>query len=296
MAIRLSTRSATTSASAEPRNQIRSFLLSVPALLWLGLFFILPLIFILIISFLTRGSAGTVTLPFTTAAYERVFGVFSPVLISSIQIAALTTLICVLVGFPMAFFIKTRKSATVRGLAMFLVILPFWTNFIVRIYAWRVLLGPEGTINSFLINAGLIQEPIQLLYNEFAVLVGLVYGFLPFMVLPIYSSLERFDYHLVEAAHDLGANNWHTFWRVYLPLVLPGVIAGSILVFIPAIGSYVVPDMLGGTSGLMIGNLIHNQFRGSGGNLPLGSALSIVLMGIVLLSLIVYVVFGDKEN
>lgn len=295
MAIRLSARSVASGASQDARGKLGSFLLAVPAIVWLGLFFILPLIIVLIISFLTRGSGGSVALPLTTAAYERVFDVFSPVLLRSIRIAAVTTVICLLVGFPMAYFIKTRKRAWVRSVAMFLVVLPFWTNFIVRMYAWRVLLGPEGWINGVLMNFGLISEPIPMLYNEFAVLVGLVYGFLPFMVLPIYSSVERFDFRFVEAAHDLGANNWHTFWRVFLPLVLPGIIAGCILVFIPSIGAYVVPDMLGGTSGLMIGNLIQNQFRGSGGNLPLGSALSIVLMAIVMLSLLVYAYFGDKD-
>src|SRR5690606_637652 len=154
-------------------------------------------------------------------------------------------------------------------------------------YAWRVILGNEGIINSTLLNLGLISEPLQLLNTDLAVLIGLVYGFLPFMVLPIYASIERFDFRLVEAAHDLGANDWFAFWRVVLPLTLPGVIAGCILVFIPAIGAFVTPDLLGGTRGLMIGTLIQRQFGGSG-NWPLGAAASIVMMLLVGVSLFAY--------
>jgi spermidine/putrescine transport system permease protein len=136
---------------------------------------------------------------------------------------------------------------------------------------------------------------LELLNTEFSVLLGIVYGFLPFMVLPIYASLSRFDFRFAEAGYDLGANDWHVFWRVMLPMTMPGVIAGCILVFIPAIGSFVTPDLLGGTRGLMIGNLIHGQYSGNG-NMPLGAALSIVLMGIVMISLLVYVAFADREG
>jgi spermidine/putrescine transport system permease protein len=183
----------------------------------------------------------------------------------------------------------------VRQFALFMVILPFWTNFLVRTYAWRILLGREGTINEILLKLGVISEPLQLLNTEFAVLIGLVYGFLPFMVLPIYASVERFDFRFVEAARDLGANDWHTFWRVVLPMTLPGVIAGCILVFIPAIGTFVTSDLLGGTRGLMIGNLIQNQFRGTG-NMPLGAAVSTVMMVLVMISLMIYVRFVRREQ
>ncbi len=267
--------------------------LALPAILWLTIFFVLPLLIVLVVSFMTRGTGGSAVLPFTLTHYERVFNVFDGIFIRSVRIAFYTTVICVLVGYPLAFFIKTRKSAFTRQFALFLVILPFWTNFLVRTYAWRVLLGREGTINEILLQMRLIQEPIQLLNTEFAVLLGLVYGFLPFMVLPIYASVERFDFHLVEVAGDLGANNWHTFWRVVLPLTLPGVVAGCILVFIPSIGAFVTPDLLGGTRGLMIGNLIQSQFRGSG-NLPLGSALSVVMMSMVMLSLMIYIRFVGR--
>ncbi len=270
-------------------------LLAAPAVLWLGTFFILPLLIVLVISFLTRGSGGSVVLPFTLSHYERVFSTFSGVLQRSVWIALLTTVICLVAGYPIAFFIRTRRSNFAKQFALFLVILPFWSNFLVRTYAWRLILGQEGVINSVLLNAGLIAEPLQLLNTEFSVLLGLVYGFLPFMVLPIYATVSRFDFRFMEAAYDLGANDWSAFWRVMFPMTLPGVIAGSILVFIPAIGSFVTPDILGGTQGLMIGNLIQSQYRGVG-NLPLGAALSVVMMGMVMLALIVYLRFGDKDK
>ena len=270
-------------------------LLALPAILWLLFFFILPLAIVLVVSFMTRGTGGSAVLPLTLDHYERVFTVFDGVFVRSVRIAFITMVICLLAGYPLAFFIRTRRSAWVRNMALFLVILPFWTNFLVRTYAWRILLGREGTINEMLISVGVIQQPLQLLNTEFAVLVGLTYGFLPFMVLPIYASVERFDFRFVEAARDLGANDWHTFWRVVLPMTMPGVIAGCILVFIPAIGAFVTPDLLGGTRGLMIGNLIQGQFRGTG-NMPLGAALSVVMMSVVMLSLIFYIRLSNRER
>jgi len=283
------------SGSYSTRERRKGFILALPALIWLGLFFIFPLLIVVLVSFLTRGTRGALTLPLTFEHYERILGpVFRPVFIDSIVIALITTLVCVLLGYPLAFFISTRRSKRLQNISLFLVILPFWTNFLVRTYAWRVLLGTDGTINVTLMNLHLITEPLTLLNTDFAVLIGLVYGFLPFMVLPIYSSVERFEFRLVEAAHDLGANDVQAFFRVVLPLTLPGVIAGCILVFIPAIGSFITPDLLGGTAGIMIGNLIQGQFRGSG-NWPLGSAASIVMMAIVMLGLVVYLRLGNRK-
>lgn len=262
-------------------------LLAVPAVLWLTLFFILPLLLVFAVSFLTRGVGGTPTLPLTLEHYERAFTTFGGVLLRSAEIAGQTTLVCLLVGYPMAFYISTRQRAVVRGLLLFMVILPFWTNFLVRTYALRVLLGLEGPVNGLLTGLGLASAPVGFLNTEFAVVLGLVYGFLPFMVLPVYASVERLDFRLVEAARDLGSNDWQTFWRVVLPLTLPGVVAGSALVFIPAIGAFVTPDLLGGVKGLMIGNLIQRQYTGTG-NLPLGAALSTVMLGAVMLTLMVY--------
>lgn len=272
--------------TAYTRRQ-NGFLLALPAILWLLFFFIFPLAIVLVVSFMTRGTGGSAVLPLTLGHYERVFTVFDGIFLRSVRIAFITMVICLLAGYPLAFFIRTRRNAWVRNMALFLVILPFWTNFLVRTYAWRILLGREGTINELLLNVGIIQQPLQLLNTEFAVLVGLTYGFLPFMVLPIYASVERFDFRFVEAARDLGANDWHTFWRVVLPMTMPGVIAGCILVFIPAIGAFVTPDLLGGTRGLMIGNLIQGQF-GAARNWPFGAALAFVLLAIVLISMMVY--------
>ncbi len=268
--------------------------LALPTILWLGIFFVLPLAVVLVFSFMSRGRGGVAIMPFTLEHYQRTFGIFFIILQRSIGLAALTTIVCLIVGYPLAFFISTRRRRIVRQITLFLVILPFWTNFLIRTYAWRILLGEQGTINGVLLSLGIISEPLPLLNTQLAVLIGLVYGFLPFMVLPIYASVERFNFRYVDAAHDLGANDVRTFLRVVLPLTLPGVLAGCALVFIPSVGAFVTPDLLGGTKGLMIGNLINKQFGGSG-NMPLGSALSIVMMAVVMISLLVYVFANRRE-
>ncbi len=276
------------SSSHSPRERTQGASLALPAVLWLGLFFVLPILIVLAYSVMTRGEGASVELPLTLEHYQRTFGgVYFPVILDSIFIAFLTTVVCLIIGYPLAFFIATRTNKRAQQIALFLVILPFWTNFLVRTYAWQIILGEEGTINTLLMGLHLIQEPLQLLYTDGAVILGLVYGYLPFMVLPIYSSVEQFQFRLVEAGHDLGANDLKVFLRVVLPLTLPGVLAGCILVFIPTIGAFVTPDLLGGTQGLMIGNLIQRQFRGTSGNFPLGSAISAVMMGLVLFSLYV---------
>jgi spermidine/putrescine transport system permease protein len=280
---------------APRRQRTRGVLTALPAAFWLITFFILPLVIVLIVSFMSRGRGGVGELPLTLANYERVFEVFTGIIQNSVWTALLTTIICLLVGYPLAFFISTRQDPRMRTLALFMIILPFWTNFLVRTYALQTILGREGPANGLLLSLGLIREPIQMLNTPEAVMIGLVYGFLPFMVLPIYASVERFDFRFVEAAHDLGANDIAAFLRVVLPMTLPGVIAGCMLVFIPAIGAFVTPDLLGGTRGIMIGNLITQQFRGSG-NQPLGSALSIVLMAMVMIALIIYVFYGDRSG
>lgn len=269
--------------------------LALPGVLWLGLFFFLPLIFVLVASFLTQGAGGRAILPPTLAHYQRTLTVFRPVLVRSISIALQTTLWCLVLGYPLAFYISTRKHPGTRLVLLFLILLPFWTNFLVRTYALKSLISQEGIINTLLLNLGLISRPLQMLFTPFAVILGLVYGFLPFMVLPIYAAVERLDFRYVEAAYDLGASDWQAFWRVIFPLTLPGVIAGSMLVFIPAIGSFVTPDLLGGTRGLMIGNLIASQF-GARGNIPLGSAISMVLIVLVLVGVVIYIRFGQERT
>ena len=308
------------------------FWLAFPALFWMIFFFVLPVLIVLMMSFMTRTRGGG-ALPLTLKGYDDIFGEFyeldeiqegfedfraattgaeqreaigeiievdngrARVLVRSIVIALIATAFCLLIGYPLGFYIGTRQSSFMKSLTLFMVILPFWTNFLVRTYAWRVMLGESGVINNILLWLGLIQEPIGMMFTRGAVIVGLVYGFLPFMVLPVYASVERFDFRLVEAAHDLGANDWSAFWRVVLPGTMPGVIAGSILVFIPSIGAYVTPDLLGGGAGdtLMVGNLIAEWF-GANGNWPRGSAMSIVLMVIVLASVLVYSRFGQQEG
>ena len=277
------------------RKRESGLLLAIPTIAWLLIFFVLPLVIVLIVSFMSRGRGGVAVMPFTIGHYQRTLGIFSIILWRSIGLAALSTIVCLVIGYPLAFFISTRRNRLFQQITLFLVILPFWTNFLIRTYAWRILLGEEGTINGLLTSVGLVGEPIQMLNTQFAVLVGLVYGFLPFMVLPIYASVERFNFRYVDAAHDLGANDLRTFVRVVLPLTLPGVLAGCALVFIPSVGAFVTPDLLGGTKGLMIGNLINNQFGGSG-NMPLGSALSIVMMAVVMLSLVVYLVAYRRDR
>jgi len=280
-------------AKARPREKSRGFLLALPAILWLVLFFLVPLVLVLFMSFLTAQNNGTGNFPLTLKNYQRVFELFIGkfredgwrwgAIDKSIYIAFLTTIGCLVIGYPLAFFIATRKNPAIRQLTLFLIILPFWTNFLVRTYAIQTIMGREGILHW------------GILLTREAVIIGLIYGYLPFMVLPIYASAERFDFRYVEAAHDLGANDLWAFIRVVLPMTLPGVIAGCILVFIPTIGVFVTPDLLGGTEGLMIGNMITDKFKGDG-NQPLGSALSMVLMAMVMIALLVYVYYGDRES
>ncbi len=270
--------------------------LALPTTLWLLIFFLIPLLIVLAVSFHTRSPRGAISLPLTTENYTYVTSDFYwPVFERSLMMALYTTLICLGLGYPLAFFISTRRNTNVRQISLFLVILPFWTNFLIRTYAWRVLLAREGIFNHTLQSLGLIDEPLQLLFTQQNVILGLVYAYLPYMVLPIYASLVRFDFRLVEAGHDLGGNDWLVFWRVLFPITLPGVVAGSLLVFIPTIGSYVIPDMLGGVDGVMIGNLIARNFRGTG-HWPRGAAASMVLMGIVTIGLILYALFAQEEG
>ncbi len=278
-----------------PGDTGRALGLVGPATFWLIVFFLLPLVFVAVASFMSRGSGGAPVPPVTLDQYTRTFTVFGPVIWRSLQVAAITTVLSLLFGYPLAFFISRRRDPRVRLLLLFLVLLPFWTNFLVRTYALITLLQRDGLLNSLFQSLGLIGEPLQLLFTEGAVIVGLVYGYLPFMVLPIYASVERLDMRYVEAANDLGANDLRAFWKVIFPLTLPGVIAGCILVFIPAIGAFVTPDLMGGTRGLMIGNLIQSQFGGRG-NIPLGSAVSMVLLVVVFIGVLIYTRWGQEER
>lgn len=277
------------------RQHINLLLLSFPAIAWLIMFFVLPLLIIFAYSFLERGTYGGVTAVFTLSNYQRLFDeVFLGVIARSIWLAFLTTLACLLVGYPLAFFIATRPPRW-RNALLLLVIIPFWTNFLVRTYAWMVLLQNQGVVNTALQSLKIISEPLTLLFTPLAVAIGLIYGYLPFMVLPLYSSIERFNFSLVEAAQDLGANDIRTFWRVFLPLTTKGIVAGSILVFVPSVGAFITPDILGGAKTIMVGNLIQNQFL-KARDWPFGSALSVLLTLIVLIPVLIYFRVADETE
>jgi len=282
-------------STLETRKTRQLLLLLLPPTLWLVIFFIIPLVIVLIYSFLERGTYGGITWEFTLRNYQRLANdLYLNIFARSLGMAALTTLICLIIGYPLAFFIAT-VSPRWRNLLLFLVIIPFWTNFLVRTYAWMIILRSEGLINTVLQSLNLIQEPLNLLFTPFAVIVGLIYGYLPFMILPLYAILERFNFSLVEAAQDLGANDIKTFFRIILPLTFPGIIAGSSLVFIPALGAFITPDILGGAKTVMIGNLIQNQFL-QARHWPFGSALSMGLMILVLIPVMIYFRSSNSEN
>jgi len=282
-------------SSPDVRDLKTPAILILPASLWLALFFLLPLAIVLLYSFLGRGTYGGVIWAFTPENYRRLLNpIYLGVFWRSLQLAALTTVICLAVGYPLAFFIATRPHRW-RNVLLILAILPFWTNFLVRTYAWIVILRDEGVINTLLQTLHLIDEPLDLLFTPFAVTVGLIYGYLPFMILPLYATLERFDFSLVEAAQDLGANDLRTFRRVVLPLTARGIVAGSILVFVPALGAFITPDILGGAKTVMVGNVIQNQFL-QARNWPFGSALSIVLMILVLIPVSIYLRWAARNT
>jgi spermidine/putrescine transport system permease protein len=255
-----------------------------PGLIWLLLFFAVPLGIILLISFAHR--AGPIQWGFSLDNYLRLLDplYWTGPFWNSLGLAALTTIVSLLLGYPVAYSIA-RRSGLVKNLLLFLVILPFFTNFLVRIYAWFILLRPEGWIALLLRSLGL---DLALLGSPVGVLIGLVYGYLPFMILPLYAALERFDFSLVEAAHDLGATRWQSFWKIILPLSRPGVSAGAVLVFIPVLGEFITPKLLGGGKVPMFGVLIEEKFLGRVPDWPLGAAMAMVLMGLVLLVLARY--------
>lgn len=256
-----------------------------PGLAWLVVFLVIPLVLILSYSFFRRGPYGGVVYEFTLKNYKQLFSpLVLRVFLTSLRIAVITTGLALLIGYPTAYAIATA-SPQWRTTLLGLVALPFWTSYLIRTYAWIVLLNREGVINHFLMRLGIIHEPLGLLYNEFAIIIGLLYGYLPFMILPLYSSIERLNPELREAAADLGAPPLKTFLTVTLPLTLQGVIAGSIFVFVPSLGNFVVPELLGGGRRLMIGNLIQNRFL-KARDWPSGAAMAFGVMSIVLILLL----------
>ncbi|MEO5323365.1 ABC transporter permease [Mesorhizobium sp. CC13] len=285
---------------AEARETRNRWLLSTPALIIILLAASGPLLIVLIYSFLTPGPYGDVEWKFSTEGWISVFlerDIFDDTLAlasshltifwRSLRLALMATVATLIFGFPTAYFIATRSERT-RDVWLFLITIPFWTNLLIRTFAVLQVIRNEGIINTALINLGIVDQPIQMLYTDFAIMVGMVYVYLPLMVLPLYASMEKLDFRLVEAGYDLYASRWQVLKRIIFPLVRPGVVAGSILVFIPAIGAYVTPSVLGGGKNMMFANLIELQF-GQGRNWPLGAALSITVMAIVMVALLVYV-------
>jgi spermidine/putrescine transport system permease protein len=257
-----------------------------PARVWMALFFAAPMAIVVAYSFLTRGDYGGVERPWTIESYARLFDpLYGVIFWRSFAMAAAATAICAVLGFPLALFIS--RAGARKSLYLQLVILPFWTSFLVRTYAWLFLLRDTGLVNTVLQRAGLTHGPLPLLYNDGAVLLGLVYGYLPFMVLPVFAILEKLDPALLEAAADLGARPFRALMRVTLPLAKPGLVAGSILVFVPCLGAYLTPDLMGGGKTVMIGNLVQNQFT-TARDWPFGAAASLTLMAMAGLAMSFY--------
>ena len=266
---------------------LQGLTLILPTLLYLIVFLILPLVLVIVLSFTTRGPYGDVVYRFNLENYIRLIDpIYVRILGYSVATAAGTTAATLLIGYPLAYYIA-RAPERRRAFLLFLILIPFWTNFIIRIYAWIMILRTEGLLNNLLLGLHLIQAPLDILYTPTAVLIGMLYEFLPFMILPLFTSLEKIDAAQLEAAADLGARPWRAFLRVTLPLSVPGIVAGSILVFIPAMGMFVIPDLMGGAKTVLVGNLIRNQFL-TARNWPFGAAASMVLLIGTLLITLVY--------
>ena len=295
---------------AQGARTIRNaWLLSAPALILLTVAAAGPLLIVLVYSFLLKGQYGNVEWGFSLDGWRGILftkDIFDDTMVladahltifwRSVKLSILTTLITFVVGFPTAWFIATRPPKA-RALWLFLITIPFWTNLLIRTYAINEVLRKEGLVNAVLLKLGVIEVPLDMLYGPFAIFVGMTYVYLPLMVLPLFAAIDRFDMRLLEAGYDLYASRWQVLWRIVLPIVKPGIIAGSILVFIPSLGAYVTPRVLGGGKQMMIGNLIELQF-GQGKNWPLGAALSMSLLAVVTVALLYYVKVanGEKSN
>lgn len=284
----------------------RSIVLFVPYV-WLLIFFLLPFFIVAKISVAelviasppftdliewTEDGVMTIRVAFDNFAYIFEDDLYLRTYINSLKISSISTVFCLLIGYPIAYGI-VRSGPVSKKLLLFAIILPFWTSFLLRVYAWMGLLADRGTINNLLIWIGLIDEPIRMLYTEFAVYVGIVYTYLPFMILPLYANMEKLDATLNEAAADLGSRPTNTFLNITLPLTMPGIIAGSLLVFIPATGEYVIPDLLGGGNVLMIGRLLYNEFSRNV-DWPVASAVAIVLLVLLVLPMTIYQYYQGK--
>ena len=269
----------------------------LPSALMVGIFMLIPILIIVVYSFMIPNPNGGGRTGFSFDSYQKLFYdrdlfdnlVFSTgylkIFFRSMWISIIAVIVSLLVGFPVAYYIATQ-NADRRNFLVLLITIPFWTNLLIRTYSWILVLRDTGLVNSMLISSGIINEPITLLYTEGAIILGLVYTYVPFMILPIYASLERLDIRLIEASRDLYTTHWGALRYVVIPLAMPGIIAGSILVFIPSIGAFIAPELLGGGKNLMLGSLVQLQFS-SGRNWPFGSALAVIIMAIVLIALLI---------
>ncbi|AUI65319.1 MULTISPECIES: spermidine/putrescine ABC transporter permease PotB [Glaesserella] len=259
---------------------------------WLIFFVLIPNLLVLFTSFMTKDSSNLIEFTFSLESYGRLIDpLYSQVLWNSLYMAGIATIICLVVGYPFAFMIA-KLPAKYRPFLLFLVVLPFWTNSLIRIYGMKIFLGVKGILNETLLSLGLISEPIRILNTEIAVVIGLVYILLPFMILPLYSSIEKIDGRLLEAAKDLGANAFQRFVKIIIPLTMPGIVAGCLLVLLPAMGMFYVADLLGGAKVLLVGNIIKSEFLVTR-NWPFGSAISIALT--VLMALMIYVYYRANK-
>ena len=297
-----------TSETARDAASARTgWLLSAPALVVLAFAAVGPLLIVVVYSFLAPGDYGNVVWDFSTDGWRGILytkDIFTDTLVladanltifwRSVKLSLLTTITTFAVGFPTAWFIATRPPKA-RALWLFLITIPFWTNLLIRTYAINEVIRNEGMMNTVLLKIGVIAEPIRIIYTDTAVFIGMTYVYLPLMVLPLFAAIDRFDMKLLEAAYDLYASRMAVLRRVILPIVKPGIIAGSILVFVPSLGAYVTPRVLGGGKQMMIGNFIDLQF-GQGRNWPLGAALSMTLLIIVTGALLVYTRYSNRDT
>lgn len=266
-----------------------------PVSIWMLLFFIVPLFLILVVSFSSRGEAGDIVFNFTLNNYARIFDkLYLNIFLKSIAIGLATTVICLILGYPFAFIIA-RAGKRLKPLFLLLIILPFWTNSLVRTYAMIILLRTEGIVNSILLNIGLINEPLQLMYNNTAVMIGMLYMMFPFMVLPLYASIEKLDMSILEAAEDLGASPLNKFLKITLPLTKGGILSGSLLVFVPTLGLFFITDLMGGSKVVLMSNLVKNQFL-TARDWPFGSAISVILMVVMIVLIFYYTKFNGNKN
>lgn len=276
-------------------EKLSNLIMIGPTFLWLLVFVLIPVFYVIGISFLTKNANGGVNFILSLASYGDLFkSEYLKIFFNSLWLSLQTTIICLLIGYPFAYLIAKAPKKTKKYMLLF-IMLPFWINSIIRIYGWNTLLRTEGVINHILITLGIISSPLEMLYTDGAVLLGMVYDLLPFTILPIYTSIEKLDTSLLEAASDLGATRVSTFLKVIFPLTMPGIFAGSIQTFVPSLGLFYISEMMGGGTTMYIGNLIKNQFL-SARNWPLGAALSIVLIIITLLLMKLYTKVGSLDD